>query len=426
MRRITDLDNYVVPDANNFFGRIKDTIFDIFGAVSEQGSKVKADWLMDILSIPYFIAAKKGISLTGVADTTSASQAYDLVFGEVSDKILDALEPITSQLSLSVITEGVFGIGSLRGYNSAAAKDKKHVYLYWVNNGGSYSLRRLVLENGDSSLTELIFTQTNIQLINITANDNVFCVPRFQSGGTTPKAHVSSNGTGWSEYVVDVDTARNGGTVCEPVGGNLIIAAFDDPDNSYYTSSNNGQTWVRASDTITAPLNQPIVSASNGLIMQWAHVNGDLVRQYDGSSWVDCTIVGGGIGSGLSKNMKWTGDAFAVYDLDSGNAIITNENDLTTYGQVIKPTEEVGIPTTLWGGGGIVGLQYEERLWVATSANARAGLWHRQDDVPVGAPLDYLSYVNSFDGSQFYCLAQNSDDLFNPSVLLGFSKAVQR
>ena len=84
MRDITDLDNFVPPDDDNAFGRLKDTVYS-GGSVVEVGSRIFADWIMDLLSIPYFIAAKKGIAINGVADDTADSQAYDLVFGEGTD-----------------------------------------------------------------------------------------------------------------------------------------------------------------------------------------------------------------------------------------------------------------------------------------------------------------------------------------------------
>jgi hypothetical protein len=248
----------------------------------------------------------------------------------------------------------------------------------------------------------------------------VFITAQYEAApGFEAKVHTSADGQTWTTYTLDADTARNGGKTLQRVGGALVLPAYNDANNSMYTSGDNGATWSRVGLPATSPLYKPIVSASNGSVMVWVGEAVDEFRIYDGTTWADCTILTGVIGSGQDKKIEWCGTRFIIFD-GTNAYYISLEDDPSTFERYTSPF--TGTPDTLMGGNGVIAVSYEHRLYTATEEEAIAGNWvERSWDSDNGA--NTYPTASAFDG-QAHAVAGVNDPT-SASVRIQVSKPVQ-
>lgn len=425
MRKITDLINFITPTVDNVFGRLKDTTFLPGGAVDETGSKVKTDWLMDVLSVPYKIAADKGLTLTGVADDTSSSQAYDLVFGEVTDYVRNGVNPAVRMLSMytwssSDTDDGGPNPGDGEYFFEAASKDGLTIFMY-ISSGlvmvASY-IRGFFVSNVS---TGILTSATDG--FGLAVNPAVFVTTIEQTTPIDPRCWTSPDGLTWTQYKLELDTSRPGGRVVELVGNNLVIVAYEDADNSFYISADNGVTWTRTGGDADTPLYKPLVSASSGEDMVWVDADGAYVRHYSATGvWVTCSVVGGTIGATTNKQIVHAGYGRYLIRDDQPTLFLSAEGDPTTFNAIVPPL--LGdTPTLLLGGDGVVGVIYDTGYYVATTDNAAIGAWERLPDVPKGVDPGMFATVSTFDGAKQ--LVAGSRNETTPGAFAGRTAPVQ-
>lgn len=85
--KITDLDIYTAPDANNPDGRLKDDVYSGTALVSA-GSDAKADYMMEPLTLIYRLIRDNGDVPDGTPDNNVTSQAMDGLI----NKILETMQ----------------------------------------------------------------------------------------------------------------------------------------------------------------------------------------------------------------------------------------------------------------------------------------------------------------------------------------------
>lgn len=403
MKRITQLTNFLAPTTSNLFGRLKDMVYS-GGVPSETGSKILADYMMDLLSVIYFIAGKKGISLNGIADNTEDCQAYDILFGEVSDVCSGISNPAARQLSFSSWRKSEAPTTGPNGddgeyFSVGAAHSGRHVYLYFRS--GNAQVFCVVFNDGTIQgeyvvgLTFVGEPKNDWPLIH---NGLTFITSLYTPGAIAPTVKTSVDGVAWASIVLDADTARKGGKTIQKVGSALVLPAYDDADNSYYTSGDSGVTWSRNSLSVTSPLFKPIVSASDGSNMVWVDESGSYVRIYNGTTWADCTINGGTISGSLDKKIVWSGSRFVISD-DSDYIYISRDGEPGVFDRYSAPKTGAGAPSVLTGGDGVVVMTYVADMYTATEENAIAGAWVRRENIPYGdGTAGTLPTAAAFDG----------------------------
>jgi hypothetical protein len=432
MKRPDQLANFVEADDDNFFGRIKDTLYSAPQVIAEVGSKVLADWIMDLLSIIYFIAKKKNITLNGVADNTSICQAYDILFGEVSDYNDAKTDPIARQLSLSSwrressANSGI-GVNTPQGekYEAADNKDLRHAFLYVRALGAGGGVHVTLFENGVLLGDNLVILDESIpgDPWALIANSNKFVATTYEGDAGNPVvAHTSTNGETWVQSTVDADTARTGGYVLAKVGDTIYLLAYNDPDNSIYTSTDNGTSWTRTSQTSTPTKYKPVAAASSGTTIFSVDENPTPARYFDGTQWGDATINGGALTTSFDKQVVFGGSRYLVRD-NQATLFLSDENDPTVL-TAIAPPRPAETPTLIMGGDGVFGVVYGGELYVATENNAVVGLWELQANIPEGVSTNYYAQVQSFDGRK-HCTAGPEENGNFQSVLIGSSTPLQ-
>lgn len=427
MRDITDLDNFIAPDDDNAFGRLKDTIY-VGGAVSEVGSRIFADWIMDLLSIPYFIAAKNGTALNGVADDTAASQAYDLVFGEVTDYLNAKIDPVARQLALGAWgskSNTSIGAPSTVDFSSSAGANGIFLFQYFAgfakvivwNNGRSL---------GDYQISTYAPEEENKR--NLIHDGTKFCSSSYTpSPSFSPQFYSSTDGTSWAATAYDSSTARGGGVVIEKIGSTLVIVAYNDPDNSYYTSSDGGLNWIRGSLTVTSPLYKPVVSASSDTDMVWVDESGQFVRHFDGGLWSTCVLNGGTLSTG-EKQIVYSGNRFVILDKGNRTMFLSRESDPTTFDifEVPRPDFVSGLDpleNVLLGGDGVITVGYGLLVYSTTEANALSNKWVLQPGIPESGSPGIYPTTGSFDGTRF--AVGSRDQSTGNSAIVRYTQAVQ-
>lgn len=431
MKRPDQLENYIIPDASNAFGRLKDTIYD-GGAVSEVGSRIKADWAHDILTVFHKIAGNKGISLNGTADTTAASQAYDLLFGEVTDYQNGKVDPIARQLSFSkwsAVTSSSRGPSYTNSerYSNGAGADGKFVFLYWSSSYIVSVVWAFGRIQSETDVHEKPFGQNNDQTI---IHDGTYFITAQHQPSLTlaPKIYRSTDGEVWANISYDSDVTRSGGRTIAKVGSTLIIPAFDDADNSYYTSTDNGGTWGRVPLVATSPLYDPIVSASSGSEMVWVSSSGTYVRHFDGTMWTDCTINGGTLtNSGdntLDKDIIYTGGPdgrFVIRD-QQDKLFVSRSGDATIFDSVLltDPLTAGERPDLIAGGNGLLYMSKGSIAFTCKEDRILEGAWMRVSGPSTGQDPTAIA----FDGRQ-HCTAASRDDTADQTTAINYTHPVE-
>lgn len=410
--RPDSLANYNPPSTNDPAGSIKDQVYS-GGSISETGSRAFARFVHDVLAMCYRLVRESGNSLNGSTDTQNTSQYYDGLDHKINR---DAISISRRFARENALTNQFYGIDSPYGpdysnnefFYHAAFGNGAYAFLYTDKTSFVPKVLSVSLggNNGilyDSSISGMGLSSSKTPMIFFSDGSNRFCVATSNNANSISAGvfAYSTNLSSWTNVVYESDGARPGGVCIGQIGSKMIIAAYDDPNNSIYYSDSQGSsgTWNRLSLTATTPNYKPVVCASGPNGMIWVDESQSIVRySANGITWTTCSLGGNTISSPVAACR--TDDAFIVMTDDY--VWITDDGDYTTLRRYAKPRPYLF--REVFAADGVIGIccaSNNSSIYTTTPSELRNNNWYYRGTIPPGSSGATKSSVASGDSVVF-------------------------